>query len=267
MYEDETIIYKILEKFSALHFIKYFELKRQLITMIGILNVIIVVLVSIFPTPLSIRIISKLILFLPIIYLFINCNFYIFKYSIRSFEVLYKMIHAFIASIAVYMLYFPNDETIIKMKQNDTYVPYKINRAMFGVTNVAFVMMASLLDGYATRNDKSIKILKYIILVTGILYYVWQWCLIYFHLSDQYIENYDKLLTLHIFGHNDSFLYRSMALSSYSKVVFFFCVQLYRHFKHPNRINTIPALVAIKQSNFNETDLQIQMQNHSKCDN
>ena len=47
-----------------------------------------------------------------------------------------------------------------------------------------------------------------------------------------------------------------MALSSYSKVLFFFGVQLYRHIKHPNRINTIPTWIEIKQSDYIQHELE-----------
>ena len=58
-----------------------------------------------------------------------------------------------------------------------------------------------------------------------------------FDLSEE-IQNIHKLMEIELFGYVDTFSYKAMALSSYSKVVFFFGVQLYRHIKRPNRLNT-----------------------------
>ena len=116
-----------------------------------------------------------------------------------------------------------------------------------------FVLVMSLSDGYKAKKNTSIKLCKYILLTAGILYFALQWFTLYFD-WDTTIENIDKKFTLDMlifdYNLNDSFSYKAIALSSYSKLVCFLCIQLYRHIKHPNRINTIPIFVKIKQCDF-----------------
>ena len=164
----------------------------------------------------------------------------------RSFIVWYKIIHSCIGSVAHIILTYPNKDTIDKLKDNDEYDIYMAANIMY-IANVVFaVAMASLLDRYSAKDSVLMKIIKYIGLSTGVIFFVLIWCIIYFDLdmSRLAVQDSDKQfeINLGMFDYNDSFSYKATALSSYSKAIFFSGLQLYRHIKYPNRINTIPIL-------------------------
>ena len=115
-------------------------------------------------------------------------------------------------------------------------------------------------------NIVSMKFLKYFIFISGVLFFIRQWIIIYFYL-DARIVKMEKLLDVDVFNHQDTFAYRAIALSSYSNLIFFFTIQLYRHIKHPNRINTIPTLIEMKQIDFNDASIVEHGHGHAHAQN
>ena len=256
--ESETIINFILSKLNRIEWTKYFTLRKRLVASIVLIDIIIGTILTVIQISFVATLTVRIILLISLVYFFINCNYHIFKDGMKSFIVWYKIIHSFIASVAHVILSYPSQDTVDKWKEKNEYGVSMAIDLIYVVNVLLFVLVASLSDGYAATSSKSMKLSKYIILSSGVLYFVIQWCYIYFY-WDTSIENIDKQfrLSMTIFGSNinESFSYKAMALSSYSKLVCFLGVQLYRHIKHPHRINTIPILIEIKKIDYDATEL------------
>ena len=252
--ENETIIQIIFTKLNRGEWIKYFKLQKKFsLLLLGIISIAIA-LVIIFDVSIAALLAVRIMVFMFLVYLFINCNYDIFKRGIQSFVFWYKIIHSFIACLAYVILLNSSQELAAKNESINS-----IDTAadiILALDIVLFVSIASLSDGYP--NDcKMMKVIKYGMFALAILVITYQWCAIYFEWN-QRVENYNKQFTLHIgkIGYNDSFSYKTMALSSFSKVILFLGVQLYRHIKHPNRLNTIATWIEIKQSDYMQHELQ-----------
>ena len=246
LHREETVIQTILLKLNRPNWTKYFTLKPSDMKKLGVIAPILI-LVGVFRISPIVSIILHLLIFILFMSLIMNCNHSIFTNGLKSFVVWYKIIHTLIGSVAEFFIHpfsFPNEHNYKEYGMLGSYlcVTYILNALLF-------VIIVSLLDGYP---KPTVKGLKYVTIISGILYFCWKWCYIYFNFS-QSIKYIDKLLIIHVFGHKETFSYKSIALSSISKVIFFLCVQLYRHIKHPNRINTIPTLIKILQTDFDET--------------
>lgn len=251
LYEQETIIYIFLRRINSLRVHKYLKLRRQVALVLTMLvaGTLIAMEIS-FGNSQLMRLISKLFIFISVVYGLINCNYWIVKNGFKSFVVWYKLIHSIIATIALhfaqYIRYIP-DKT--------TRTLANLNEIFFGLNTMLFVMMVSLLDGYRGTH-LAMKIFKYCGLVVGILWHVWWYLQIYFNLENQFsnIEGQFKP-EIEFLGINDSFAWRSIALSSYSTLIIFFTVQLIKHIKKPHRINTVPALIEIKECDFYDAEV------------
>ena len=134
----------------------------------------------------------------------------------QSFVVWYKIIHSFIACLSFVILLNSTEETA------DESAQYVASDIIMTMDIVVFVIIASLSDGYP-NDSKMMKVIKYGMFVLAILLFIYEWCVIYFEWN-QRIQDYDQQFTLHIgkFGYKDSFSYKVMALSSFSKVLLVF---------------------------------------------
>lgn len=174
-------------------------------------------------------------------------NRFIIYRALRSFLVWYKCIHAFIAVLSRLILanFWLNYEF-----QDIKKIPlmYHINGVVF-CTNVALLIFGfSVSDGFKSKGNK----IKRIGMISGILYMCWLWVSLYFDFFDDSINGGNEYFTIKLFGEKRYYFWRSISLTSLFKVIVFGSAQLYKNFKHPDRLNVIKLPVQIKYFTLKE---------------
>ena len=75
----------------------------------------------------------------------------------------------------------------------------------------------------------------------GISILTYQWVALYFSSKN----NANNVLEIVLFHQKYQFYWRSISLSSYSKVVIFLWAKFYNNIKHPKRVNVVPLGVNV----------------------
>ena len=109
----------ILSNVNHGEWIKYFVLQKKFLLALLSINSIGIIVTTIFDTLRVFVVILavRIVLFISLVYLFINCNYYIFRYGMQSFVVWYKTIHSFISCLSFVILLHSTEETADESKR------------------------------------------------------------------------------------------------------------------------------------------------------
>ena len=178
-------------------------------------------------------------------------NIYVVK-QITQYSLVfwYKLIYTIIAIISR-MIYF---DFWIDWKYNDISGKNSSGMIYFvGCCQIIAFLIALLIaiwsDGVSTLHITP-NIVKFMMTV-GVLLMTYFYYQLYFNLYD---FNIYKSINI-TFGNNNNvypFYWRSIALSSFSKIIVFLSAQIYNQFKHSSKINIIPLPVSLIAISYNQ---------------
>lgn len=187
---------------------------------------------------------------------FVCINVYLLKQiATRSFVFWYKAIHTTIAMITR-MIYF---NFWLDWPYNDIRGEnYPGWIYLFGIIQIfawGFAVFCAICSDGVSRLHLKPKIVNFQIIVAIFMsvYFYWQ---LYFNV---YNDNIYKSMTISIGNNNNnvySFYWRSIALSSFSKIIVFICAQAYNKIKNSKTINVMPIPVKLHPISYSEAKKQ-----------
>ena len=186
--------------------------------------------------------------------IFLSTNVFILKQALQSFTFWYTVIHIGIGNWArlVYYDFWKIDD----YKDDPHWIVNYTGSVLSELSIMLLFATIRVMDGYhpgriyndGMKNNR-VPIAKRLFMIVSILICMFHWVVIYFN-----VHGFDahKTIVFHVFGHQHTFYWRAIALSSIFKSCVFLSAQIFHNYIHPHRVNGVPMSVQIVPIGFDD---------------
>ena len=234
--EKRTILYKITDgrytyAFGTNSFLRN-NTKRYIFYVVTLL---ILQGILLFATTVASEIIFSCLELIVFVVSLLECNFVIFKQSLKTFSIYYKTINILIALIAYNIDY---DYFKDRYSDNPSLSLIKIAAIVSISKTLLLIFIVSVLDGYCIH--KLVRIAAIVISVVYLVYY-------YYFLVYIQFESFQAIG--YIFGHE--FHWHTLATTCMASALIFLLTQCWNIIRKPSKLSIIPTLILFKTRHYN----------------